>query len=756
MAKSTVQTTIQLLGKLDPSVSKAMGQAESMAGKTGQAIGKAMALGFQVATTAAVTFAGYLGKIGTEYQSATGQISAATGATGEELEALQDVMKNVYGNNYGKNMTEVANAVATVNQQMKGLSGDELQGVTESAFALRDVFQYDVNQSVRAADALTKNFGISGQEAMNLIAAGSQNGLNFSGDLLDTISEYSGQFAKVGINADQMFQIMQAGADSGAWNLDKVGDAIKEMSIRVVDGSDTTAAGFQAIGMDADIMAQKFAAGGDSAQQAFTDTIAALANMEDPVQQNIAGVNLFGTMWEDLGPEVVSQMASITDEAYAAGDELAKMSEVKYDNLGDAFQGVWRKLEVELMPIASKLTGFLTDVLGEIDFSGLADGLELALSGISSFLGPAVKPLQELFSSLFSTDTLGNLGGVFQGLAEPLGDVAQFLSPIIEGFSDLVAQSLPLAIEMVQLVADAFFNVLSALTPVLAPLQQMIQSIFPILSTVVQEGAAIFMDLGQQVFPVFSSVAQTVANIVSRILSMVSTLIPPLQQLAQAIFPVLSAVVQQVGTVFVNMVNFAMPIIQGLIEFLMPAFQGVLTILQNVIDFVTNIFTANWSAAWQNVTNIFGTIWGGIVGLVKGPINAVIGIINSAIGAINSISVTIPDWVPLVGGQTLGFNIPQIPMLATGGTIEQPMLAVVGDAPETIVPHGNTPRNRALLGEAAAGVGASIGGTVVNFNVTISGGADAASVTQGLLDAEDELERRLDAYFAKKARLSFA
>lgn len=76
--------------------------------------------------------------------------------------------------------------------------------------------------------------------------------------------------------------------------------------------------------------------------------------------------------------------------------------------------------------------------------------------------------------------------------------------------------------------------------------------------------------------------------------------------------------------------------------------------------------------------------------------------------------------------------------------------------PETIVPHGNTPRNRALLGEAAAGVGASIGGTVVNFNVTISGGADAASVTQGLLDAEDELERRLDAYFAKKARLSFA
>lgn len=754
MAKSTVQTTIQLLGKLDPSVSKVMGQAESMAGKTGQAIGKAMAAGFKVAGTAAVAFVGYLGKIGTEYQSATGQIAAATGATGEELEALQGVMKSVYGNNYGENMQEVADAVATVNQQMKGLSGDELQGVTESAFALRDVFQYDVTESVRAANALVNNFGVSGEEAMNLIAAGSQNGLNFSGELLDTISEYSVQFAKVGIDADQMFQIMQAGADSGAWNLDKVGDAIKEMSIRVVDGSDTTIGAFNTLKMDADAMAQRFAAGGETAQQAFTDTIAALANMEDPVKQNAVGVKLFGTMWEDLGPDVVKQLASITDEAYAAGDELAKMSEVKYDNLGDALKGAGRKIETALMPIANKMTSFLTDILGKIDFEGLTEGIENAFSGIVNFLGPIIQPLQEMFSSIFSSD-LASPAQALMSLQDPMQSIAQFLSPIIEGFSNLVAQTLPLVIEMVQLVADAFFNVLSALTPVLAPLQKMAQSIFPILSTVIQEAAAIFLNLGQQVFPVFSSVAQTVANVVSRILSMVSTLIPPLQQLAQAIFPVLSAVVQQVGTVFVNMVNFAMPIIQGFIEFLMPAFQGILTILQNVIDFVTNIFTANWSAAWQNVTNIFGTIWGGIVGLAKAPINGVISIINSAIGAINSISVSIPDWVPLVGGQTLGFNIPQIPMLATGGTIEEPMLAVVGDAPETIVPHGNTPRNRALLGEAAAGVGASIGGTVVNFNVTITGGS-ADEVRQGILDAEDEFERRMDAYFAKKARLSFA
>lgn len=698
MAKSVVETTIELLGKLDPSVQKVMGQAQKAASKTGDAIGKALSAGFKVGVAAAGAFTTALVKIGTEYQAATGQISAATGATGAELESLQGVMENVYGNNYGDSMADVADAVATVSQQMKGLSDGELQSVTEGAFALRDVFQYDVAESIRAANALVNNFGISGDDAMNMIAAGAQNGLDFSGELLDTISEYSVQFAKVGIDADQMFQIMQAGADSGAWNLDKVGDAIKEMSIRVVDGSDTTAQGFAAIGMDADVMAQKFAAGGETAQQAFQETIQALAGMEDPVQQNIAGVNLFGTMWEDLGPEVVAQLASITDEAYAAGDELQNMQEVKYDNLGDALKGLGRQLEVELLPLANELTSFLTDILQKVNFDGLAEGIAEAFSAVQAVVGPLLSPVMDLVSQLFSGDAFSQLGSVLAGLSGPLQSLTQYLQPII--------------------------------------------------------GA--FLQMAQNVFPVFVAVGQTVAGAISQIFQALFPLMAPLQQLAMSIFPAISAVLGAVGQAFINLVNVVMPPITGLISFLMPAFQGLLTILQNVINFITNIFTANWSAAWQNVTNIFGTIWGGIVGLVKGPINAVIGIINSAIGAINSISVTIPDWVPLVGGQTLGFNIPQIPMLATGGTIEQPMLAVVGDAPETIVPHGNTPRNRALLGEAAAGVGASIGGTVVNFNVTISGGADAASVTQGLLDAEDELERRLDAYFAKKARLSFA
>lgn len=752
MGKSVVQTTIELLGKLDPSVSKVMNQAQSMATKTGSAIGKALSAGFKVAGTAAVAAAAYMGKIGMEYQSATGQIAAATGATGAELENLQGVMESVYGNNYGENMQEVADAVATVSQQMKGLSGDELQGVTEGAFVLRDVFQYDVAESVRAAEALTKNFGVSGQEAMNLIAAGSQNGLNFSGELLDTISEYSVQFAKVGIDADQMFQIMQAGADSGAWNLDKVGDAIKEMSIRVVDGSDTTIAAFKTLNMDADAMAQSFAAGGESAQKAFRDTVAALASMEDPVQQNSVGVKLFGTMWEDLGPEVVSQLASITDEAYAAGDELQKMQEVKYDNLGDAVQGLWRKVQTELVPMASKLTGFLKNTVSNIDLTGLGDALSSGFDMVFNKVVPIIQPIISMIQGSL-VPALQTVGSVLTGTVLPtiqslvtwMSQNQDLILAIVAGIAAGVAayKAYTTAVTAYNAIMAIYQAVTAAsatgtftLAGAMAALNLPVLAVVAAIAAVVAIGVLLYKNwdvIVQKATQFGAMIVQVFNNIKAWVGGALASIAATLQSVGATIMSVLSGWWQNIQMFFTNVQN----------AFL------------SIINFIVGFFTSAWSAAWQNVTNIFGTIWGGIVGLVKGPINAVIGIINSAIGAINSISVTIPDWVPLVGGQTLGFNIPQIPMLATGGTILEPMLAVVGDAPETIVPHGNTPRNRALLGEAAAGVGASIGGTVVNFNVTISGGS-ADEVRQGILDAEEEFERRMDAYFAKKARLSFA
>ncbi len=118
------------------------------------------------------------------------------------------------------------------------------------------------------------------------------------------------------------------------------------------------------------------------------------------------------------------------------------------------------------------------------------------------------------------------------------------------------------------------------------------------------------------------------------------------------------------------------------------AWENVKAIFANIIDFVQNVFAGNWSAAWDNIVAIFGNVFGMIVNLAKAPINGVISAINWVLEKINSISVTIPGWVPGVGGKTLGFNIPTIPALAAGGIATAPTLAQIGEGgePEAVLP----------------------------------------------------------------------
>lgn len=456
---------------------------------------------------------------------------AITGKGTEETERYQAVMEDIYANNYGESFSDIGQAMAEVTKQLGDMDDASLQNVTESAFALRDTFGYDIPESTRAAKAMVDNFGVSGEEAMNLIASGAQNGLDYSGELLDSISEYSVQFDKMGLGAEDMFAIFQKGAESGAFNLDKVGDAVKEMSIRVVDGSDTTKQGFELLGLNADEMAQKFAAGGDTAKEAFNETLDALAAMEDPIAQNTAGVDLMGTMWEDLGPEAVTALAEIEDGAYATSDAMNQIKDVKYDDLGSMFEELKRNVEVLLIPLGEALLPVL---------STLIDSVLPILTGL---LGPLI--------SLF----------------------AELLTPIL----NLIQQAL-------QPLMDAFL---------------------------------FLMD-----------------NVISPFISLVTGLLVP--AFSGALDGMLKTAKNNIG----NITN----------------------IFRNIIDFIKNVFTGNWKAAWENVKDIFKSIVDGLGNIFKAPLNFIIDGINGFLGGLNNIKI--PDWVPGVGGK--GFNIPKIPRLKVG------------------------------------------------------------------------------------------
>lgn len=160
------------------------------------------------------------------------------------------------------------------------------------------------------------------------------------------------------------------------------------------------------------------------------------------------------------------------------------------------------------------------------------------------------------------------------------------------------------------------------------------------------------------------------------------------QPLLQAMGNMVTMVGTALAPVLSNLANTVLAGLETAFVALSPYIQSVIGILTNLIEFVTNVFSGNWSAAWQNIVNIFGNVFGMIVNLAKVPINAVISAINWVLSKINSISVTIPDWVPGVGGKTLGFNIPTITALAAGGVATAPTLAMIGEGgePEAVLP----------------------------------------------------------------------
>ncbi|HBG4733719.1 TPA: phage tail tape measure protein [Clostridioides difficile] len=381
------------------STSQAQERLQEQLKKVGEVASKACAgLGAGV-----LSIGGMAIKANEDYQKALNQIQASTGNTVQGMEHLKDAMLGVYKNNFGEDFADIANAMSIVDKSLVGTTGN-IQSLTEKAIGFRDVFGYEVSESIRSADALMRNFGISGDEAFNLMAQGQQRGMDYSGELLDNINEYSVQFKKLGLSATDMFNLFESGMNAGAFNLDKIGDAIKEFSIRAIDGSNTTIDGFNKLGMNAEEMGAKFAKGGVGAKTAFYQVIEAIKNVNDPVKQSIIGVDLFGTMWEDLGPQVVTQLGSIKNKFDETKNTMDEINKIKYASFSQGLQGIGRIINADvLIPLGQRMLPALNEFANWLKNDGVKSINSFANeigNGLSGAVKLATKALPLLINSL--------------------------------------------------------------------------------------------------------------------------------------------------------------------------------------------------------------------------------------------------------------------------------------------------------------------------------------------------------------------
>ncbi len=737
MPKSKVmELAIKIAGKVDKTLgssAKAANKQLATIQKAADKVSTTMTAGLAAMGTGAIAATKYLSDLGGEWKEATNQVAASTGAAGKELENLRGAMERVYADNFGEDVADVADAVALVDRNLANLDQEGLTKATEGALALRDAFEYEVEESTRAAEAIRKNFGTSVEDAFSLIAAGAQNGLDYSGELIDTINEYSSQFSKLGFTADGMFNLLQSGADSTAWNLDKVGDAIKEFSIRAIDGSDTTVSAFEDLGYNAEKIMATFAAGGEGANTAFFEVLNTLMDVDDQVKRDALGVSLFGTMWEDLGVEAMQAMADASSAAYDTQGALEQINQVKYNDLDSALQGIRRQMEVDLLPAADAVYQSLMDSMPEItaamgemspviaeiaedfaDWAGgaVSEGLPVLVDGIRDFADWAGKAHEKAKPFLsFLWEHKGTVVAVAAGakvLSVSLGAVNKamgayknakgmlaVLQKILAVYPGLIAAKVKDKAETAYLYALEAKDVLIRAKTTAATWAQTAATKASARAT----KAATVATKGMSAAVKFLTSPMGITLGIITAVAAALVLLYKNWDSVKAWLVNFGNTVNQIWTNFSNAVGNAIAAIgqhfpllgaylQGWWESIQAAVENVKAIFQNIIDFISNVFSGNWSAAWQNIVNIFGNLFGMIVNLAKAPINGVISAINWVLEKINSISVTIPDWVPLVGGQTLGFNIPTIPQLAEGGVATSPTLAEIGEGgePEAVMP----------------------------------------------------------------------
>ncbi|AJA49527.1 minor tail protein [Clostridium pasteurianum DSM 525 = ATCC 6013] len=354
-SKKEVNENSNIWSKFSEKISNATkGIGQSIKNGIGMAIGRDIWDKFKEGSVSVLTF-------GSDAQKAMNQLQASTGMSTQSLNGMKQTMTDIYNDNFGESFDDIGQALGVIQKQWRGNS-NEVKGLTENALLLRDTFGYEVNESFRSANALVQNFGISAQDAYNLIAQGAQSGLDKNGDLLDTMNEYPVEFKSLGLNAQDMFNMLQNGAKAGGFSIDKMGDAVKEFSIRTKDGSTGTQQAFQALGLNAQKTMEKFAKGGDTAKQAFQEVNSKLLNLKDPLQQNQLGVQLWGTQWEDLQKSGIVALTNLNGSISTSKNALGEMNKVKYNDLGSAFEGIKRNLQTGiLLPLSNEVLPKLSD-----------------------------------------------------------------------------------------------------------------------------------------------------------------------------------------------------------------------------------------------------------------------------------------------------------------------------------------------------------------------------------------------------------
>lgn len=520
-----------------------------------------------------------------ETENAVTKVNAYFGETGQAAEESANVIKSVYSDGVGESMDSVADAVLMVKKNLGDLSETDLTNLTQQAITLDELYGIDMNETLRGVNSLMQQYGLTAQEAMDYIVVGTQNGLDKTNELGDNLSEYAGKFSQAGYSASEYFQLLDNGLKNGAYNLDKVNDAINEVTTRLVDG--TLGESIGSFSTKTQELFTSWQNGGATQKQVIDSIVADIGNCTNQQEALNLAALAFGTMAEDGNLKFITSLTSVGSTYESVKGSAQGMFDATTTPM-QQMESNTRKLQQALVPLGEKLA-------------------ELA----NAILPPLV--------SVITT-----IGGWFERLPGPVQNFVIILGALLAAFTALTPVIAAISVAMGAL------NI--SMLPIIAVIAAVAAAIAGIIA-IIQNWGAITQWFGE----LWNTICTGIGSMVDSLKAWFSNLWTHLQSVWEGICNVVQTAVMLLGSIIQGAIDIITLPFQMIWENCKGIVSSVWEGIKSVVSSAIHAVSSTISSVMDAIKNVISTVWNAISSKVSSVLNAIKTTVSTIFNAVKSV-----------------------------------------------------------------------------------------------------------------------
>lgn len=602
-------------------------------------------------------------------------LGKAIGETKGKLETLKQAEAQMKSEGVDENSAQfmaLQREIIATENELENLTKEA--GKTKSAFEKISGAADKVAQSADKVAKKTKALSAAGAAvAGGLLATGA--GAIKSADDLATLSKRTGL-------STEMLQKFAYASDMVDVSTEELAGAVSKMKKQMQDAPDK----FDALGISVRNADGTYR----SLEEVFYDSLGALSQIGDETERDLTAMDLFGKSADTL--------ATIIDDGGAGLQEYGAKAQEMGLILSEDTIGKLTATGDKVDEMKARATATFTE-MGATLLENLAPTIETIIEKI----GEVVEWLGSLDSDTLNMIlTIGLVVASISPLASMISGISSAIGTVSDGINYLMANPMVALVGAIVALVVLIATKGDEIQGILQRVDDFLQNVFAtdwsqqfgFLGDVMNLFSGIFKGIWDGIKEILDGVIDFIRGVFTgdwdRAWQGIQEIIDGVFTAVEGIFDAFSKFLK---TIFEKdwseSLGFLGDVLNGLFASVGEVWGGIEEVFKGIINFVKNVFKGDWSAAWESIKSIFSGIWDSFVGIAKAPLNMVIGLINGLIDGlnwlvdgINKISFEVPDWVPLIGGKRVGFNlghIGKIAYLAQGGILESGN-AIVGEA----------------------------------------------------------------------------